>query len=327
MDYDVIINPELGGKDLGNNYNNMYDKDYNLKFSKLLSKKLKDNNINNFLIRTDDKYLSNKDRINIIDDINRDSNSPIIITIGLGNNLIDIIYGLNNKDNLASIISEEFVKNGFIVNKYYQQRDSINTEEDYESIIRDTPNNESIIIRLGNMKNNAYLNDNIEQLVDSLVNGLKKYLGASDNIYIVKKGDNLYSIARKYNVTIDEIKRINNLYNNNLSIGQQIKIPQNNNYYIVKNGDTLYSISRKYNVSVDNIKKTNKLLNNNIYIGQKILIPNEDNIITYKVMKGDTLYNISKKYNVSVKDIMNINNLSKTTLQINQILKIPKNNI
>lgn len=327
MDYDVIINPELGGKDLGNNYNDMYDKDYNLKFSKLLSKKLKDNNINNFLIRTDDRYLSNKDRINIIDDINRDSNSPIIITIGLGNNLIDIIYGLNNKDNLASIISEEFVENGFIVNKYYQQRDSINTDEDYESIIRDTPNNESIIIRLGNMKNNAYLNDNIEKLVDSLVNGLKKYLGASDNIYIVKKGDNLYSIARKYNVTIDEIKRINNLYNNNLSIGQQIKIPQNNNYYIVKNGDTLYSISRKYNVSVDNIKKTNKLLNNNIYIGQKILIPNKDNIITYKVMKGDTLYNISKKYNVSVKDIMNINNLSKTTLQINQILKIPKNNI
>lgn len=327
MDYDVIINPELGGKDLGNNYNNMYDKDYNLKFSKLLSKKLKDNNINNFLIRTDDRYLSNKDRINIIDDINRDSNSPIIITIGLGNNLIDIIYGLNNKDNLASIISEEFVENGFIVNKYYQQRDSINTDEDYESIIRDNPNNESIIIRLGNMKNNAYLNDNIEGLVNSLVNGLKKYLGASDNIYIVKKGDNLYSIARKYNVTIDEIKRINNLYNNNLSIDQQIKIPQNNNYYIVKNGDTLYSISRKYNVSVDNIKKTNKLLNNNIYIGQKIFIPNEDNTITYKVMKGDTLYKISRKYNVSVKDIMNINNLSKTTLQINQILKIPKNNI
>lgn len=327
MNYDVIINPELGGKDLGNNYNNTYDKDYNLKFSKLLSKKLKDNNINNFLIRTSDKYLSNKDRTNIIDNINRYSNNPLIITIGLGNNSIDIIYGLNNKDNLASIIAENFNENGFKVNKYYQQRDSQNTNEDYESIIRDNPDNESIIIRLGNLEKNSYLNDDIEALTDSLVNSLKNYLGAGNNAYIVKKGDNLYSIARKYNVSVDEIKKINNLYNNNLSIGQQLKIPQNNNYYIVKNGDTLYSISKKYNVSVEDLKKLNNLSNNNISIGQRIIIPKSISNTTYKVMKGDTLYSIAKKYNVDIKDIMNINNLTKTTLQINQILKIPKNNI
>lgn len=44
------------------------------------------------------------------------------------------------------------------------------------------------------------------------------------NTYTVKKGDNLYSIARNYNTTVDEIKRKNNLTSNILSIGQVLKI-------------------------------------------------------------------------------------------------------
>lgn len=69
--------------------------------------------------------------------------------------------------------------------------------------------------------------------------------------YTVQKNDNLYSIARKYDTTVDEIKRYNNLTSNNLSIGQKITIPCYNeqidnttkpNYisYIVKNGDTIF---------------------------------------------------------------------------------------
>ena len=44
------------------------------------------------------------------------------------------------------------------------------------------------------------------------------------NTYIVKSGDNLYSIARRYNTTVDAIKRKNNLVSNNLSIGQSLII-------------------------------------------------------------------------------------------------------
>lgn len=44
-------------------------------------------------------------------------------------------------------------------------------------------------------------------------------------IYTVKKGDTLYQIAKKYNTTVNDIKQLNNLTNNLLSIGQELKIP------------------------------------------------------------------------------------------------------
>ena len=95
--------------------------------------------------------------------------------------------------------------------------------------------------------------------------------------YTVKKGDNLYNIANKYNTIVSSIINLNNLSNNNLSIGQQLKIPQTNNTnsqktYIVQRGDSLYSIAKKFNTTVDSIKRKNNLTSNTLQIGQKINI-------------------------------------------------------
>ena len=91
--------------------------------------------------------------------------------------------------------------------------------------------------------------------------------------YVVKAGDNLYSIANRYNTTVDEIKKLNNLSSNLLSIGQILKLPtQENNTYIVKSGDNLYSIANKYNTTVDEIKKKNNLTSNLLTIGQILII-------------------------------------------------------
>ena len=94
--------------------------------------------------------------------------------------------------------------------------------------------------------------------------------------YVVKKGDSLYSIASKYNTSVSEIVRLNNLVNNNLQIGQVLKIPQvgsnNNQTYIVKSGDNLYGIAKKFNTTVDSIKEKNNLVSNNLQIGQKLII-------------------------------------------------------
>lgn len=75
---------------------------------------------------------------------------------------------------------------------------------------------------------------------------------------------------------MDEIKRLNNLSSNTLTIGQVLIVPTTNNYqtYIVKRGDTLYSIARDYGVSVNDIKSLNNLSSNVISIGQDLLIPN-----------------------------------------------------
>ena len=322
MNYQVIINPELGGKDTGSSNGNEYEKNYNLKFAKLLNNKLNDIGVNSVLVRNSDITMSDSDRIKYINSII--NNKSIILTNGLGSSNIEIVYGLNSNDNLSSRLYNNFEDNNYSVDKYYQRRDSKNTNLDYDSIIRNFPNNESIIIRYGNINNNS-VNTNISNLVDITANTLKSYLGLS------KSGDNLYSIARKFNTNVDDLKKLNNLTNNTLSIGQKLVIKSipntigNNtsNKYIVKNGDTLYSIARKYNISVDKLKKYNNLLNNIINIGQVLNIP-DNNIEEYIVKKGDTLYSISKKYNVDIKDIMNLNNLSSSLLSINQKLVIPK---
>ena len=93
--------------------------------------------------------------------------------------------------------------------------------------------------------------------------------------YTVTSGDSLYKIANRFNTTVSEIVRLNNLKNNNLNIGQVLKIPVNdikNNIYTVQKGDSLYSIAKKFNTTVDNIKSKNKIINNTLQIGQIIYI-------------------------------------------------------
>ena len=93
--------------------------------------------------------------------------------------------------------------------------------------------------------------------------------------YIVQKGDNLYTIANKYDTTISDIKKINNLSTNTLQIGQLLKIPGSINYntYIVKKGDSLWKIANKYDTTVKKIMTINNLSTPTLKIGKSLLIP------------------------------------------------------
>ena len=175
-------------------------------------------------------------------------------------------------------------------------------------------------------------------------------------MYTVQKGDTLYTIARKYNTTVNDIMKLNYLTNTNVSVGQVIRIPENYfkenemvlpNYsnYVVKAGDNLYKIARENNIDVNTLIKDNALTSNNIYIGQnlKIRIPEDnitvveecfgedynppvtDNYTNYIVQRGDSLYSIANRFNTSVSEIKRINNLSSNNLSIGQILKLPIN--
>lgn len=141
--------------------------------------------------------------------------------------------------------------------------------------------------------------------------------------YIVQAGDTLYKIASKFNTTVDEIKELNNLSSNVLSIGQSLKIPtieETDNTYVVIKGDNLYSIAKKFNTTQDEIMKLNNLTSNLLSIGQVLKIPTSTQL--YTVKSGDSLWSIAKKYNTSVNEIKSKNNLTSNLLSIGQKLKI-----
>jgi len=139
------------------------------------------------------------------------------------------------------------------------------------------------------------------------------------NTHIVVKGDTLWSISIKYEISIEDLRTINNLKNDTLSIGQELYLNQQAtaSYTVVK-GDTLYSIAQKFNVTVDEIVKNNKLTTTVLSIGQKLIVQK-----THTVVKGDTLYALATKYNTTVAAIKTTNKLTSDTLSIGQILILP----
>jgi LysM repeat protein len=103
--------------------------------------------------------------------------------------------------------------------------------------------------------------------------------------HTVQKGETLYSISRKYGVTVEQIKRWNNMTSNSLNVGEVIIVSdkpaakkntntQSNDgvYHTVQPKETLYSISKLYNTTVDKIKQLNNMTDNSLSIGQKLRV-------------------------------------------------------
>lgn len=162
----------------------------------------------------------------------------------------------------------------------------------------------------------------------------------STDYYTVKAGDTLWTIAKNNGLTVEELKTLNNLTSNSLTIGQTLKVsstttpPQpttpETNYYIVQKGDSLYAIANKYGTTVNKLKELNNLTSNNLSIGQKLLLEPAQTLPTppasgtiYTIQPGDTLYAIANKFGVTVDSIKQANNLTSNTLTIGKTLSIP----
>lgn len=163
---------------------------------------------------------------------------------------------------------------------------------------------------------------------------------ADEDIYIVQKGDTLYSIATKLSTTVNELMELNNLTSTVLSIGDKLLIPKSTatsyQIYKVQKGDSLWSISQKYNIPVNELIALNNLTNLTLQIGDELKVPNvkiDDEIIddiinpptptNYIVQKGDTLWSIAKANNVTVTQIKEANNLTSNLLTVGDTLIIP----
>ena len=166
--------------------------------------------------------------------------------------------------------------------------------------------------------------------------------------YNVSSGDTLFSIARKFKVSISDLAKINKLGANTLiRPGQTLKIPtsgyteaakkavkyNNKTVYKVKRGDTLYSIARNYNMRVDTLKKLNNLKKNPklkkgmelTVLGKPKTIAKRKKVTKYAVRRGDTLWSIARKYGLTVSQLKLLNPKIRTRgLKRGAILRVSK---
>lgn len=131
-------------------------------------------------------------------------------------------------------------------------------------------------------------------------------------VYTVTENDDLGSLASKFGISVDELRRINGDNIDVLVPGRMIVIPKTNDdlyyTYIVKEGDNLYDIARTYNQDLDVLYLINGIKKGDyIYPNQKIMIPKND-VVVYLTKNDDTLASVVDNLGVSVLDLYNQNN-------------------
>jgi len=347
----IVIDPGNGGNDTGSTGNGIVEKDMNLKISEYMANRFKELGIPVTLTRTTDTDLDATTRTQKALNAYGNSNNIIVISNHINSGAAEgaeVIYALRNTDQLSNKILNNLAQEGQITNKNYQRRLPTDPSKDYYAIIRDTPNTEAIIVQYGytDNKNDAErLKENYQNYAEAVVRAVAdhkniKYIPPKNgnDYYTVQSGDTLWTISRKFGLTVNELKVLNNLTSNTLSIGQVLKVSKTTpstdakttTTYTVKSGDTLWKIAQNYNTSVDKIKSLNNLTSNNLSIGQTLKIPSTEeptiptqNTIKYTVQSGDTLWKIANRFNIAVDKLKDFNNLNSNNLQIGQILTIP----
>ncbi|RZJ71921.1 LysM peptidoglycan-binding domain-containing protein [Flavobacterium sp.] len=180
--------------------------------------------------------------------------------------------------------------------------------------------------------------------------------------YVVEKGDNLAAIALKFNVSVEDLKKWNNMSNSVVRLNSKLKVADLVNgedsvakssdepkyrttEYTVVRGDALSVIAKKNNVSVEDLKQWNNLSDDNVMVGAKLVVARTEvsNDVAsvekpskrdkyaaaakkvedhYYVKKGDSLFSIAKKSGVSVSELKQWNGISGNNLKPGMKLKI-----
>ena len=348
MNYRIVVDAGHGGNDPGAISGNLREKDYTLRAANYMYNRFRELGVPVVITRDSDITLSRQERLNTMRSLGTDPNVIILsnhINAGAGEGA-EVVYPLRTSSTLPRMILEAIGEEGQIMRKYYQRRLPENPSKDYYYIMRETPNTTSLLIEYGfidNVNDQRKLNNYILDYAEAVVKAVSNYIGIPYNkpneesitdTYTVKNGDTLYSISRRFNIPVDEIKRLNNLTSNTLTIGQTLILneevniepnPENGEVYIVQPGDTLFKIANNYDTTISDIIDLNNLSTTILTPGQTLLLPNknENTENTYIVKAGDTLYSIADKYNVTIDDIISSNNLTSTTLNIGKKLIIP----
>ena len=163
--------------------------------------------------------------------------------------------------------------------------------------------------------------------------------------HVVKTGETEYSIAKKYNITVSQLRAVNPLLYNGLHVGDRLRIPEESGtaattaekqketpqkpeYYRhkVKKKETLYSISRNYGVEIQDILAANPGLTTSISVGQIIKIPKSKiskSYIIYVATKKTKLNKVAKMYKVPLNQVISANPSLSKKIYAGQRVRIP----
>jgi LysM repeat protein len=160
-------------------------------------------------------------------------------------------------------------------------------------------------------------------------------------LHRVEQKETLYSISRRYGVTIAAIIEQNPKSDAGLEVGQVLKVPYvarpavktaNGLVHKVAPKETLFSIAKLYGVEVSELRAKNGLTSDNLAVGQELVIPRKESVTAkppaqvqsvkgvHTVAAGETLYSIARQYNVGVEELKKWNSLASSDLTIGQVL-------
>ena len=349
----VVVDAGHGGTDPGAvSSSGVQEKDLTLMIARYMYEEFQKKGIPVTLVRSVDETVSPTERVNRILDAYGDNSNVVIISNHInaagsgiqGAEGAEVIYALRDNSNLASNILTALGNAGQKMRKFYQRRLPSDTSKDYYFIHRNTGSNtHPVIVEYGfidNPEDLSKIQNNYKEYVDTVVDAvIATYEGEtipslpeSGNYYVVQNGDSLWKIANMYGITVNELKSLNGLTSNNLTVGQILEVPGSSSStsgtYTVKSGDSLWKIANEYGLTVAELKSLNGLTSDNLSVGQVLKVSNSSGSSnssnnTYTVKSGDSLWKIANEYGVTVNELKSLNNLTSDILSIGQVLQIP----
>lgn len=172
----------------------------------------------------------------------------------------------------------------------------------------------------------------------------------STTTHTIQKGETLFSIAKQYEVDVDQLRQWNDITADQLSVGQTLVVRKEGEEtssaersaqtqtHTVEAGETLFSVSKQYQVTIAELKAWNDISSNNLKVGQTLTIHPTESVdqqeqsitvdneaqqnATYLVKNNDSLYKIAEEHGMSVSQLKKLNNLTSNTIRVGQRLTV-----
>lgn len=358
----IVVDPGHGGTDPGASGNGLTEKVWNLEVSKIIADKLDE--LGHFvkLTRVGDETVGLSQRARIANSWNADVFLSVHFNAynGIANGWEDFIYnqlGSHSKaPELQNTVHAEILP---VLSKY--GLGNRGKKRANFAVVRETKM-AALLIEGGfaDNYNDAQVLKQAqykEDLATAIANGIHKFLGSSNTLkpkpikeqppkttaptgstYVVKSGDTLSEIAKRFNTSVDALVSLNGIRNPDIiQVGQQIKVngtgtvptpPKQTQQktYRVKSGDTLSEIAQRFGTTTNQLASRNGIANANlIRVGQVLSIggaTSQPAARTYTVKSGDTLSEIAQRLGTTTKQLQTKNNIKNANLiNVGQKLK------